>query len=67
VIRAAADPQLAGHTGVWITENNEVGEPSRTARDDNLAAGVYERITEMADGARVARQRHERPVETHKR
>jgi hypothetical protein len=51
VIRAATDPQLAGRTGVWITENNKIGEPSRTARDDNLAAGVYERIAEMADRA----------------
>jgi len=51
VIRAATDPQLAGRTGVWITENNRVGEPSRTARDDSLAADVYERIAKMADGA----------------
>ncbi len=51
VIRAATDPQLAGRTGVWISENSKVGQPSRTARDDDLAARVYERIAEMVDGA----------------
>jgi NAD(P)-dependent dehydrogenase (short-subunit alcohol dehydrogenase family) len=51
VIRAATDPQLAGRTGVWISENNKVGQPSRTARDDDLAARVYERIAGMVDGA----------------
>jgi NAD(P)-dependent dehydrogenase (short-subunit alcohol dehydrogenase family) len=53
VIRAATDPQLAGRTGVWIAESGKVGEPSRTARDDDLAAHVYERIAGMVGGADV--------------
>jgi NAD(P)-dependent dehydrogenase (short-subunit alcohol dehydrogenase family) len=53
VIRAASDPRLAGHTGVWIGENNKVREPSRTARDDDLAAQVYERIAAMVGGGNV--------------
>jgi hypothetical protein len=54
-VHAAADPQLAGRTGVWITESSKVGEPSRTARDDDLAARVYERIAGMVGGADVRR------------
>ncbi len=50
VIRAATDPRLAGQTGVWITENSKVGQPSRAGRDDDLAARVYERIARMVDG-----------------
>ncbi len=50
-IRAATDPGLAGRTGLWISENNKVGQPSGTARDDQLAARVYERIIHMVDGS----------------
>jgi NAD(P)-dependent dehydrogenase (short-subunit alcohol dehydrogenase family) len=53
VIRAATDPLLAGRTGVWITENSKVGQPSRAARDDDLAARVYERIARMVDGTEL--------------
>jgi NAD(P)-dependent dehydrogenase (short-subunit alcohol dehydrogenase family) len=50
VIRAATDPELQGRNGVWIDQNNQLGEPSEKARDDALAARVYGRAARMMDG-----------------
>jgi len=49
VIRAATDPELAGPTLVWIGDDNKIGQPSGTARDDTLAASMYRRIADLAD------------------
>lgn len=49
VIRAATDPHLVGRTGIWITERNKIGEPSDTARDDDVAAAAYQRIASLVD------------------
>lgn len=43
VVHAATDPLLTGTTGVWIDQRGNVGEPSDTARDDQLAASVAAR------------------------
>jgi hypothetical protein len=49
VLAAATDPRLAGRTDVWITERSKIGDPSDTARDDDLAAAAYQRIASLVD------------------
>lgn len=44
VVHAATDPLLTGTTGIWIDQRGNVGEPSDTARDDQLAANVAARV-----------------------
>ncbi|HEY3263005.1 MAG TPA: hypothetical protein VGJ95_22500, partial [Pseudonocardiaceae bacterium] len=51
VLMAATDPDLAGRTNLWITEKSRIGEPSKTARDDDLGSRVYQRIAALVDEA----------------
>jgi NAD(P)-dependent dehydrogenase (short-subunit alcohol dehydrogenase family) len=57
---AATDPALHGRTRVWIDEHGRIGEPGKPARDDRVAAQVYERVVGLLQD-RPREQRRVRP------